>query len=94
MPQRNAKRTPLRERAHNSTVHVAPRQRRLPFDQPSLVDEATQKPKEKWSDAEIEALVELVLFHSAADSWPTHKQDGFWCSVGLRILLFKYTYSQ
>ena len=59
-PQRNAKRAPLRERVHNSTVHVAPRQRRLPFDQPSPVDQATQKPREKWSDAEIEELVELV----------------------------------
>ena len=63
-------------------MHVAPRQRRLPFDQPSPVDQATQKPREKWSDAEIEALVEFVLFHSAGDSWPTHKQDGFWSSAG------------
>ena len=58
---------PLRERALNSTMRVALRQIRLPFDQPSPVDQATQKPREKWSDAEIEALVEFVLFHSAGD---------------------------
>ena len=81
-PQRNAKRTPLRERVLNSTVHVAPQQIRLPFDQPSPVDQAIQKPREKWFNAEIEALVEFVLFHSAGDSWPTHKQDGFWSSAG------------
>ena len=75
-PQRNAKRTPLRERALNSTIHVAPRQIRLPLDQP------TQRPREKWADAEIEALVEFILFHSIGDSWPTHKQDGFWSGAG------------
>ena len=82
MPQRNAKRTQLRERACNFTVHIAPRWTRLPLDQPTFVDEVTHKAKEKWSDTEIEMLVEFLLFHSTGDCWPTHKQDGFWSSDG------------
>ena len=39
-------------------------------------------PKDKWCDAEIKALVEFVLFHSAGDKWPSHKQDSFWsCAI-------------
>ena len=92
-PQRSAKRTPLRERvqnespraSQNATVRVSPRQRRLPFQklgQPSPVNQTTQNSGEKWSDAEIKALVEFVLFHSSGDSWPTHEQDMFWNSAG------------
>ena len=70
------------EKAQNATVHVVPRQRRLPFHQPLPVDLAIQKSRKKWSDTEIEALVVSVMLHSAGDSWPTHKQDSFWSSAG------------
>ena len=60
---------------------MASRRTRLPLDQPTFVDEVTHKAKEKWSDTEIEALVEFLLFHSTGDRWPTHKQDGFWSSA-------------
>ena len=46
-PQRNAKRTPLQERACNFTVHMAPHWTRLPLDQLTFVDEVTHKAKEK-----------------------------------------------
>ena len=58
-------------------MHMEPHWTRLPLDQPTFIDEVTHKAKEKWSDTEIEALVEFSLFHSAGDCWPTHKQDGF-----------------
>ena len=73
---------PREEKAQNATVHVVPRQRRLLFHQPLPVYQAIQKSREKWSDTEIEALVESVMLHSAGDSWPTHKQDSFWSSAG------------
>ena len=79
--QRNVRRTPLREKAQNATVHVAPRQRRLQLHKLSPVDQAIQNSREKWSDTEIGALVEFVIWYSAGDSWPTHKQDSFWSSA-------------
>ena len=44
-------------------------------------------PQDKWRDAEIKTLVEFVLFHSARDKWPSHKQDSFWscASAGLFV---------
>ena len=71
-PCRPAKRTPLREKVLNSDSAVVLPQRIL--HQPR--NQAT--PKDKWSDAEIKALIEFVLFHSTGDKWPSHKQDSFW----------------
>jgi len=83
---------PLQERAQNTsprdpaTVHVSLPQKRLPFQHTdrlsiSPVNQSTQNSGEKWSDAEIKALVEFVLFHSSGYKWPTHKLDKFWNSA-------------
>ena len=44
--------------------------RRLTFGAESL--------KETWSDAELQALVEFVLFHDTGERWPTHKRMEHW----------------
>lgn len=31
-----------------------------------------------WSDNEVKALVEFILFHSKGDSWPCHNRMEFW----------------
>ena len=34
--------------------------------------------KEKWTQEELQALTEFVLFHTTGDKWPAHKQPDFW----------------
>ena len=31
--------------------------------------------REKWSEEEVEALAEFVLFYTPGDKWPSHKQS-------------------
>jgi len=38
--------------------------------------------REKWSEEEVKALAEFVLFHTPGDMWPSHKQGAFWESAG------------
>ena len=37
--------------------------------------------REKWSDEEVKALAEFVLFHTPGDKWPSLKQNAFWTSA-------------
>ena len=37
--------------------------------------------REKWSEEEVKALAEFVLFHTPGDKWPSHKQNAFWTSA-------------
>jgi len=37
--------------------------------------------KERWTEAELEALTEFVLFHTSGDKWPSHKQQNFWSAA-------------
>ena len=73
---------PLRECARNSTVHVAPRQGRLLFEQPSTVDQATQKPREAVRCKNQGACGIRVVSFSCRQLANRHKQDGFWSSAG------------
>ena len=75
-PCRPAKRTPLREKVLNSDFALVIPQRIL--HQPHNQATPRSIPKDKWSDAEIKALIEFVLFHSTGDKWPSQKQDSFW----------------
>jgi len=34
--------------------------------------------KEKWTEEELGTLTEFVLFHTAGDKWPAHKQTESW----------------
>jgi len=37
------------------------------------------KAKEKWTDAELRALTDFVLFHWDGNAWPAHKHEDFSC---------------
>jgi len=37
--------------------------------------------KEKWTEEELKALAEFVLFHTPGESWPAHKNEEFWISA-------------
>jgi len=78
-PQRAQKRVPLREIVVNGA-----RQLEQQLEQPLECNSVpgTQKTNEKWSDEELKALVEFVLFYSTGDTWPGHKQTEFWSNAG------------
>ena len=38
-----------------------------------------------WSEKEVKALVEFILFHSPGDKWPTTKNDHFWRNAALFV---------
>ena len=65
-PQRPLKRIPLRE----SGGLQAQSSRRLPF--------FPQTSAATWSQEELKALVEFILFHCSVEKWPTHKLQEFW----------------
>ena len=66
-PHRLNKRLPLREAADLESSA-----RRLTFSAD------TETSQETWSDAELQALVEFVLFHGTGECWPTHKRTEYW----------------
>ena len=38
--------------------------------------------KKKWTEQEVKALAEFILFHTPGDyKWPSHKQSIFWASA-------------
>ena len=80
-PHRESKRIPLRQWnqncAENSEVGLSP-------PRPRVLSETFSKksnPKEKWTDDELAALTEFVLFHTEGTTWPSHKQEGFWSAA-------------
>ena len=79
-PTQRPKRAPLREvvvqSQSSSSEFLAPRQ--LSYDQCTSVARSSGK----WTDAEIKALIEFILFHSTGDVWPCHKQMLFWNNAG------------
>ncbi|XP_065900800.1 uncharacterized protein [Dysidea avara] len=79
-PHRDPKRTPrtpLREKDCNGN-HTLPRVLSESFDR---VVKKGASASTKWSDAELKALTEFILFHSEGNSWPAHKRDVYWQSA-------------
>jgi len=86
-PHRSEKRVPLWELVakNGSDAAAAPRLLSEAFQ---CLDETSQGTKvvrpckdEKWSDSEIKALVEFLLFHCTGECWPSHKKMEFWSSA-------------
>ena len=74
----------MREAVLNSIISIslpvlAPR--RLSY-QCTIANEGITSSRAKWIDAEVEALIEFILFHSSGDTWPSHKQMMFWTNAG------------
>ena len=76
-PHRELKRIPFRQRVQNENF---PRPRCL--SQSFVPPTQGSDKQEKWSDAELRALVEFVLFYSEGIKWPSHKREDFWNSAG------------
>jgi len=76
-PHRDPKRTPLRVRLDCDGNQQSPRVLSESFDHPKR-RAGTQ---DKWSNEEVKALTEFVLFHSEGNSWPTHKEELYWQST-------------
>jgi len=70
-PHREQKRVALREilAASNDLEPEGPEPRCLTYTNVNL--------KEKWSNDELKALVQFILFHSSGELWPSHKQEEF-----------------
>ena len=80
-PQRELKRTPFRQKMQDEN-----------FSRPRVLSQCFVSPKqgpdkqEKWSDDELRALVEFVLFYSDGITWPSHKREEFWNSASEFVL--------
>lgn len=70
-PQRPRKRAPMRGLCMGI--------RRLTFEDET--GSMTRHTITKWSDAEVKAVVEFVLFHGDSTTWPTHNQLEFWSNA-------------
>jgi len=85
-PERQQKRVPLRELVNNDagTSGRSPRSSlllpsRLTYEIDNVNDESNSK--KGWSDSEVKALVEFVLFYTNGETWPSHKHSAFWKSA-------------
>lgn len=38
-----------------------------------------------WSEDEVKALVEFVLFHSNTKAWPSHNHQSFWSNAAVYV---------
>ena len=79
-PQSQSKRVPLREITEVNNLQSP----RLLPSRLTYKDESNKQLKSKveWSNSELKALTEFVLFHTTGETWPSHKQVAFWKSAG------------
>ena len=88
-PTRQEKRAPLRSLANHETQHESSRSnvsqqlQSTPAGlQPrALIGLTKHGSKEKWTEEELKALAEFILFHTPGESWPAHKHEEFWISA-------------
>ena len=78
-PKRVREKPPLRSFAAPLRSLVRPR-KQLDFSSPESQPQLTQE-RSSWSDTELTALVEFVLFRGTADRWPGTKNRRFWEST-------------
>jgi len=80
-PQSQSKRVPLRDLAEANNL-PSPRflPSRLTYEE--VESNKQLKSKVEWSNSELKALTEFVLFHTTGETWPSHKQMAFWKSAG------------
>ena len=80
-PQSQSKRVPLRDLAEANNLSS---RRLLPSRLTYKEVESNKQPKSKveWSNSELKALTEFVLFHTTSETWPSHKHMAFWKSAG------------
>ena len=73
--------TPRRPRRSRGPVESAPLREGYYVPRRRLF--TTEKPRDEfWSQEEVKALVEFVLFHGQGKTWPCHKREVFWKAAG------------
>ena len=84
-PQRQEKRVPLRELVNHEVGHEVDHEEiheearaTLRLAPKRLNIRSENDSREKWSEEEVKALAEFILFHTPGDKWPSHKQETFW----------------
>ena len=77
-PRRNEKRIPLRELVASDATVASLVPTTLTYETGGGRNDGHTKTKEQWSECELKALTEFVLFHTSGERWPTHKQYAFW----------------
>ena len=88
-PYREEKRIPLRHITNHCNESTSPKTSTLQRLTPrtliscaSNTDGTSRESKDKWTDDELKALTEFVLFHTSGESWPARKLEDFWKSAG------------
>lgn len=76
-PHREPKRISLRQQDQNRNS-LSPRVLSQTFRNRS---NHNPKPKERWTDSELRALTDFVLFYCEGNAWPAHKREDFWGSA-------------
>ena len=81
-PHRPSKRTALREHTQKDPLQEnSLLKQHLTFQDDSQVtqistrDSTSAQGPGSWTEAEIKALVEFILFHERGDKWPYHKRS-------------------
>ena len=77
--------TPVREQFHHKRPHGTPTmqtphrpaKKAVLRREAEFLPSASQAKPASWSEGEMKALVEFVLFFCRIDSWPTHKDEVF-----------------
>ena len=77
-PRRSKKRIPFRELVASGSTVASLVPTTLTYETEGGCNDGPTKTKEQWSESELKALTEFVLFHTSGESWPSHKQDAFW----------------
>ena len=83
-PHREEKRIPLRDIANRFDPDSSLPRISLRLEPRTLIrcePGTSRDSKEKWTDDELKALTEFILFHTSGESWPAHKQEAFWESA-------------
>ncbi len=82
MPRRmlHNEETQSRGRRRILDFHSAPRSPVISSSSASTTNRRVYRGK-SWTDSEVSALVEFVLFHSSGMKWPTHHQKDFWAAA-------------
>ena len=87
-PYRQEKRVPFRELVNHEAGHEVDDEEveeeapaTLQLAPKRLITRSENDSREKWSEEEVKALAEFILFHTPGDNWPSHKQEAFWLSA-------------
>ena len=57
-----------------------------PVDEQRIPTRYSRRSNDTWSNAEIKALVEFILFHCEGNKWPSHHRMEFWNAAAAFVM--------